>query len=81
MLGSIVVKGCAPVLAWSKLVAALKKVDLPADGLPWSIHCSSIAERQYCLLVIKYTSLHLLYNRCITQIKLWLKTILTKYYW
>jgi hypothetical protein len=35
ILGLMVVNGCAPVLARSSVVAALKKVDFPADGLPW----------------------------------------------
>ena len=35
MFGSMVVKGCAPVLAMSSVVHALKNVDLPAEGLPW----------------------------------------------
>lgn len=34
IFGSIVVNGCAPVLAKSRVVAALKKVDFPAEGLP-----------------------------------------------
>ena len=34
MFGSIVVKGWAPVLAKSSVVAALKNVDFPALGLP-----------------------------------------------
>lgn len=34
MFGSIVVNGWAAILAQFCLVAALKKVDLPADGFP-----------------------------------------------